>query len=284
MSAMPHLVHRHLSALGTAVFGALALCVQGPEFGGERSGSFPDAIDGNESFLGLVGRMQYADENPFLTFRRDGAQRYPGAITDDLAELFEALDHLPKDHAGVRIFGIDKLRPILAPDGSIGSIAASALGHKSRPVRAILFDKTAQTNWSLAWHQDRTICVRRRIDIDGFGPWTTKAGMQHVAPPFDLLTRMVTLRVHMDDVPLTNAPLLIAPGSHSDGRIQVDAIDEVVLRRGSRVCLAKAGDVWLYSTPILHASQAATTPARRRVLQVDFAAEDLPGGLEWLGV
>ncbi|WP_294395148.1 phytanoyl-CoA dioxygenase family protein [uncultured Sphingomonas sp.] len=91
-------------------------------------------------------------------------------------------------------------------------------------MRAILFDKTAETNWSLAWHQDRTICVRRRIDVDGFGPWTIKGGMQHVAPPFDLLTRMVTLRVHMDDVPATNAPLLIAPASHTDGRIAVNAV------------------------------------------------------------
>ncbi len=118
----------------------------------------------------------------------------------------------------------------------------------------------------------------------GFGPWTIKGGMQHVAPPFDLLTRMVTLRVHIDDVPATNAPLLIAPGSHTDGRIPVDAINEVVLRRGIRVCIAEAGDVWLYATPILHASEAATMPVHRRVLQIDFAAEELPGGLDWLGV
>jgi hypothetical protein len=35
---------------------------------------------------------------------------------------------------------------------------------------------------------------------------------------------------------------------------------------------------------ILHASQAADQPARRRVLQIDYAATDLPGGLTWLGV
>jgi hypothetical protein len=42
--------------------------------------------------------------------------------------------------------------------------------------------------------------------------------------------------------------------------------------------------VWAYSTPILHASELATAPRHRRVLQVDFAAEDLPGTLEWLGI
>ena len=43
-------------------------------------------------------------------------------------------------------------------------------------------------------------------------------------------------------------------------------------------------DIWLYATPILHASGAALEPTHRRVLQVDFAAGELPGGLKWLGV
>jgi ectoine hydroxylase-related dioxygenase (phytanoyl-CoA dioxygenase family) len=95
---------------------------------------------------------------------------------------------------------------------------------------------------------------------------------------------MVTLRVHIDDVPATNAPLLIAPGSHTEGRAPVDAIEKVVRRCGTQACIAEAGDVWLYATPILHASEIASEPMHRRVLQVDFSAEDLPGNLEWLGV
>jgi hypothetical protein len=64
------------------------------------------------------------------------------------------------------------------------------------------------------WHQDRTIVVRERIKVDGFGPWSIKDGLLHVAPPYDMLARMVTLRVHLDAVPESNAPLLIVPGSH----------------------------------------------------------------------
>ena len=86
-------------------------------------------------------------------------------------------------------------------------------------MRAVLFDKSNEANWSLTWHQDRTICVEQRMEVEGFGPWTRKGGMDHVAPPFDVLSRMATLRVHLDDVPATNAPLLIAPGSHRDGRV-----------------------------------------------------------------
>ena len=118
----------------------------------------------------------------------------------------------------------------------------------------------------------------------GFGPWTVKSGLLHVAPPFDLLAGMVTLRVHLDPVPETNAPLLIAPGSHRLGQIPEGEVKSVVRRCGSVTCLADTGDVWLYSTPILHCSEAARDPVHRRVLQVDFAAGDLPGGLTWLGV
>lgn len=158
------------------------------------------------------------------------------------------------------------------------------MGATARPVRAILFNKSPETNWSLTWHQDRTICVREKRAAPGFGPWTVKNGMVHVAPPFDLLTRMVTVRAHLDDVPATNAPLLIAPGSHKYGRVAVEDVNKVIEVCGSEPCIAETGDVWLYATPILHASEVASLPKSRRVLQVDFAAEELPFGLEWLGV
>ncbi len=172
---------------------------------------------------------------------------------------------------------------LLGATGAIGSISARHLGPDVRPVRAILFDKSASTNWSLGWHQDRTIAVKQRQDVAGFGPWIVKQGMQHVAPPFALLAGMLTLRVHLDPVPADNAPLLIAPGSHRSLVAEQD-IERAVAAHGTYACLAEAGDVWIYSTPILHASDAATRPARRRVLQVDYAAVLLPGGLEWLGI
>lgn len=157
------------------------------------------------------------------------------------------------------------------------------LGPECLPVRAILFDKNADQNWSLGWHQDRTIAVKQRIDVEGFGPWSIKSGMTHVEPPFDLLAGMVTVRVHLDAVPVTNAPLLVAPGSHKRGRIPAVEIPNVVSQCGVIPCLADAGDIWLYATPILHASQASVAPLHRRVLQVDYAVSQLPGGLEWLG-
>lgn len=219
-----------------------------------------------------------------LDFERDGAQLHARVVAGIVSELHGLFAGQPQHVAGIRLHGIPALQPLLAPNGQIGTFAASIIGPQSRAVRAILFDKTAETNWALGWHQDRTICVRERATVAGYGPWTVKGGKQHVAPPFDLLSRMVTLRVHLDDVPEDNAPLMIVPGSHKLGRILETEIDEVVSRLGQQLCLAEAGDIWVYATPIVHGSKAATRPARRRVLQVDFSGDDLPGELDWLGV
>jgi hypothetical protein len=220
-----------------------------------------------------------------LTLGADGAQRVAAAVNaETLRRIAEALAGQLPDQAGVRLFGVKALRPFLAGEGALGALAAAVLGPMCRPARAILFDKTAATNWSLPWHQDRVIAVSERIEVEGFGPWTRKHDVAHVAPPFEVLAQMVTLRLHLDDTPATNAPLLVAPSSHRLGRIARADVAGVVARCGSIACLAAAGDVWLYATPILHASEAAREPRRRRVLQVDYAAQDLPGGLRWLGV
>ncbi len=220
-----------------------------------------------------------------LRLDRDGAQRIRGALDKaTLRDLADLLAEQPADQAGVRLHGVAGLGDYLRFDGVIGSLAAPAMQGQPRAVRAILFDKTATTNWSLGWHQDRVVAVRQRIEVAGFGPWSRKHGALHVAPAFEVLAGMRTLRVHLDPVPETNAPLLIAPGSHALGRISEPDVPRVVAERGVAACLAEAGDVWIYATPILHASRRATAPARRRVLQVDFAVGELAGGLRWLGV
>lgn len=126
--------------------------------------------------------------------------------------------------------------------------------------------------------------VRARHDTPGYGPWSTKAGLIHVAPPFHVLEGMATLRLHLDPVGEENAPLWIAPGSHRLGRVPEGDVATRVEQHGPFACIADVGDVWAYATPIIHASEAAILPRRRRVLQIDYAAHPLDGELEWLGV
>ena len=124
---------------------------------------------------------------------RDGAQRLVGAAIKTLPRLM-AIAARTAVSAGTRMQGDAELAQLLSGDGSIGRIALAQLGREARPVRAILFDKSPRTNWGLGWHQDRTIAVRTRRDVPGFGPWSVKRGMAHVAPSMSILDRMLTIR------------------------------------------------------------------------------------------
>lgn len=222
------------------------------------------------------------DDQPRLTldlkaFQRDGALHLPGLFGEAQVDAFR---ELPTSGPGVRLNDA-RLHDLIAP---ATEAATALLGAPARPVRAVLFDKTADANWLVAWHQDRTICVVERVEVEGFGPWSRKDGALHVAPPVSILERMVTLRIHIDPVGPDNAPLLAALGSHRIGRVSASEAATRAATFTQVVCLAEPGDVWAYATPILHASDRSRTPLRRRVLQVDYAVADLPGGLAWAGV
>lgn len=210
-------------------------------------------------------------------FQRDGALHLPGLFG---ARQLAALGDLPTRGPGVRLHD-SRLPGLIAP---ATAAATALLGAAARPVRAVLFDKTADANWLVAWHQDRTICVTERVEVAGFGPWSRKDGALHVAPPVAILEGMATLRIHLDPVGPDNAPLRAALGSHLQGLVPAAEAANVAATFREQICLAVPGDVWAYATPILHASDRARAPARRRVLQVDYATDDLPGGLVWMGI
>ena len=169
---------------------------------------YPPSVDGMTTSIEL-------SKPDAMTFARDGALHIRAALhASDSAEARRCGREFaagPGRHQALRNSCASAVPCITRRDLEAGS---PVLGEAARPVRAILFDKTPSTNWGLPWHQDRTIVVTRRVEVEGFGPWTVKRGLLHVAPPFDLLAGMVTLRIHLDPVPETNAPLLIAPGSH----------------------------------------------------------------------
>lgn len=79
----------------------------------------------------------------------------------------------------------------LAWSVKVRSIAEDTAEDSAFPVRATLFDKTADANWLVPWHQDLTICVDARVEVPGYGPWTKKADVGHVQPPTSVLVRML---------------------------------------------------------------------------------------------
>lgn len=215
---------------------------------------------------------------------RDGAALRPGLALPVLDRLQDILARMPDGRAGLRIAADPELGLVLGQRAPVGAAVRDILGTGAKPVRVVLFDKNDDAEWALGWHQDRTIAVRGKMHVPGFGPWTVKQGIFHTEPPFAVIEGMVTVRIHLDPVDAENAPLLVALGSHRFGRIPVADVERVVAGLQQHVCLAETGDVWFYRTPILHASNAARPGRRRRVLQVDYANGVLPSGLEWLGI
>ncbi|MEA3037731.1 MAG: hypothetical protein QOE79_244 [Sphingomonadales bacterium] len=209
---------------------------------------------------------------------RDGAEHIPAAFAGDEIDALRA--HLARHRASAR------LKPGAGLAALIGPADAVAAGRLpgARAVFARYFDKSRDSNWSLGWHQDRTVALKERREATGFTAWTVKSGLVHATPPFCFLERMLVLRLHLDSTGEAAAPLLIAPRSHRLGAVAEAEIDAIVQRCGSHACLAAAGDVWAYWAPILHASAPMRVPGRRRILQLAYSDSELPPGLAWLGV
>lgn len=132
----------------------------------------------------------------------------------------------------------------------------------------------------VSWHQDRTIAVRERKECSGFGPWSIKAGVPHVEAPRHLLENMLAVRVHLDDCGADNGPLQVLPSSHLAGKLSPEQIDEWKRRRTVVQCVAGRGKVLGFRPLLLHRSSKAAVPGHRRVVHIEFATEELSGGLE----
>jgi len=169
----------------------------------------------------------------------------------------------------------------LAQSREVRSLVEPVLGTDARLVRSILFTKSTEANWQVAWHQDLSIAVQQRADVDGFCSWSTKDGVLHVQPPVHILEQMLTIRLHLDRADENNGALWLAPGSHRLGRIPASEAANTADRFGKQLCAVNAGDALLFRPLTLHASRKATVDSPRRVIHLEFASAALPAPLSW---
>jgi hypothetical protein len=170
----------------------------------------------------------------------------------------------------------------LADSDAVRVLAEPILGAHFFPVRGILFDKIPDANWKVPWHQDVTIAVRERVEVDGFRPWSMKADVLHVQPPAAILENMLTVRLHLDPCGEENGALRVLPGSHTRGKIPEEEIPALRASLPEEVCAVGLGGALLMRPLLLHASSPARVPGHRRVVHLDFASVALPAGLQWL--
>lgn len=161
---------------------------------------------------------------------------------------------------------------------NLANLLGETLGPGFGLVRGLYFDKHPERTWSLPWHKDLTIAVQdNSLSSSRFSKPTRKSGVAHVEAPEDVLERMLTLRIHLDDVTEDNGPLEVAAGSHANGK-RSDALHDV------RKILVRAGDVLAMRPLISHASGSSTpgTLLHRRILHLEFAGKfELGDGFQW---
>lgn len=201
--------------------------------------------------------------------------------------LVEALGRINLNESASKRGGIRNLLEVspeireLACSPTVRVLVESVLGPGAFPVRGILFDKVAESNWKVPWHQDVTIAVQKRIEVEGFGPWTMKANVLHVQPPTSVLEQMISIRLHLDNCREDNGALRVIPGSHLKDRIPEREISSVCANAHEHICIVKQGGALLMRPLLLHASSSSRLPGHRRVIHLDFAAVQLPCGMRW---
>ncbi len=155
---------------------------------------------------------------------------------------------------------------------------ASVLGADFGLVRALYFDKPPENSWALPWHRDMAIAVENnQICSSRFRNPTRKSGVPHVDAPTEILERMVTLRIHLDEVTDENGPLKIMVGSHQyrDGNGFSGEIATI---------LAQPGDVLAMRPLVSHCSDRSMDGCtrHRRIMHLEFSGiAMLPDGFRW---
>ncbi|WP_298859233.1 phytanoyl-CoA dioxygenase family protein [uncultured Sulfitobacter sp.] len=193
----------------------------------------------------------------------------------------DQLDHMRSaGGAGVRLGNTAGLASLLGQSGAIAS-ALSPMLVDCFPTRVVAFDKSPTANWGVPWHQDRTIAVEEKVDMEGYTNWSNKAGLHHCEPPQMILDHMLFVRLHLDDDSMESGPMQIALGSHRCGLVRSEDAQTRASAHEVETCIGKRGDILVLKMLTLHRSSDATQATSRRVLRVDYVNAPLPQPLRW---
>lgn len=225
-----------------------------------------------------------------LTFETNGFENLKNVIAEQtISSLIEDLSQLKVNQRDKGIYGVrdllnhsPKVREF-SESKLVREIVKEILGESAKVVRAIYFDKTPTANWKVPWHQDLTISVAEKIDTTGFTAWSVKENIHHVQPPDSILEKMLTLRFHLDDADESNGALKVLPKTHKFGRLSATEIQNLKSKQTVSLCKVKKGDCLLMKPLLIHSSSSGTIPKNRRIIHLEFSADDLPNGLTWYG-
>lgn len=146
-------------------------------------------------------------------------------------------------------------------------------------VKSIYFDKPEKSNWFVSYHQDLTISVDQKKEIDGFNFWTSKHNQYAVQPPTPLLENIFTIRIHLDDTDEENGALKVIERSHLKQIYRPETIDWQ--SETEAFCNVEKGGIMLMKPLLLHGSNRTVNHKRRRVIHIEFSNIALPKNINW---
>lgn len=173
---------------------------------------------------------------------------------------------------------IPKVKDFIFND-NLKEIIKNIFGEEYFAVKSIYFDKPEKSNWYVAYHQDLTISVDKKVELENFGPWTTKQNQFAVQPPLEILENIFTIRIHLDDTDENNGALKVVPKSHSKGIYRPETIDWNV--ETENICNIEKGGIMIMKPLLLHGSNRTTNGKKRRVIHIEFSDKELPQELNW---
>ena len=159
------------------------------------------------------------------------------------------------------------------------TILKSLLGDNYFAVKSIYFNKPKSSNWYVSYHQDLTISVDKKVNLEDFGPWTRKQNQFAVQPPIDFLQNVLTIRIHLDETDENNGALKVIPKSHLKGVYRPETIDWTIEQEAN--CTVSRGGIMLMKPLLLHSSSKTINNKKRRVIHIEFSNQELPVELNW---
>jgi ectoine hydroxylase-related dioxygenase (phytanoyl-CoA dioxygenase family) len=88
---------------------------------------------------------------------------------------------------------------------------------------------------------------------------------------------VAALRIHLDDSTTHNGPLRVLPGTHTQGVLSDDAIQELASQIVPVDCLVQQGGVLVMKPLIVHASSKSQLEMPRRVLHIEYSETTVVG-------
>lgn len=219
-------------------------------------------------------------------FVEDGYQIIKEFIDRDFVDLLKnaIVDHTAENsNYGIRnlhykVDAVDKLsRSILLLD----TLKRHTNEQHFKLIKSIFFNKNLQHNWAVPWHQDKTIGVKNKVILNNYKNWTVKQGVPHVQPPLNILNKIITIRIALDDRDCNNGALKIIPRSHKLGVLNQSEINRITEQQSYLSCSLKAGDILIMQPLILHSSNKSINNKQRRTIHLEYSSGDLPQDLAW---